>query len=862
MKTLLISIFCLGLVQPALPARVQPAREYILILEDTPLARQFHARTELRSAAALSHGARIGQAQQRVRNALAGRSDIRVVGSVRTLLNAVFVRASEKNLPELRSLAGVKYVVPSKRFKLHLNTALPLVRAQQAWAALNSAGYPNPGEGIKIGIIDTGIDQTHPALQDSSLTVPGGFPKCAGAECAYTSNKVIVAHSYVYLSAQGSDPQNRAADDTPDDLSPRDRVGHGTAAAVIAAGMETKAPLATISGVAPKAFLGNYKVFGSPGVNDGASSSAIITALDDALNEGMDIATMSLGFPAWYGPEDTGADCGAAAGAPCEAEAQAVDAAGQQGMIVVVSAGNDGDAGAFVPTLSTIHTPGIAPSAITVGASRNGHEFYSQVSASGPGAPDNVKNLAALFGGGPVPSEPLTAPLVDIKGLGCASVPSSVSGAIALVQRGSCDFSVKVANAQQAGAVGVIFYCNNTQYCSDGGEIPFVPGGLSATSIPAVVVGMTSGKNLAAYADAHSNNAQATLNPGLKEYVDPNANNIAEFSSRGPSIAPETALKPELVAVGTNVYTGAQDYDTNGAVYDKSRYAVMDGTSFSVPMVAGAAALVWQRNPSFSAAQVKSALVNTASTDITENGGTASILTVGAGKLNAESAVKTSVTVVPSTVTFGAVPAGGLLGPNAQRILRITNPTSSTLTLAVQANADANRLSLSRTSVGQHTTADVTVTFKSGEPAAGSYTGVITVTGGPVPLRVPYFYAKGDGVPDNMIPLTNSSFDGTVNSLIPGWATLVRVIDRYGLAVPNEPVTWETDGGASISNDPNCSGADAQTDIHGIAGACVMLGSQPDTFQDIFATVGSGTGQITYQFEGFPRAKPAITVNP
>jgi minor extracellular serine protease Vpr len=99
--------------------------------------------------------------------------------------------------------------------------------------------------------LDSGIDHQHPALLDDSLRPPPGYPKCVPRDCPYTSNKVIVARSYVEMLAAGT-PPNPAEDSRPDDPTPRDRVGHGTAVAVIAAGREVSTPSATISGVAPK----------------------------------------------------------------------------------------------------------------------------------------------------------------------------------------------------------------------------------------------------------------------------------------------------------------------------------------------------------------------------------------------------------------------------------------------------------------------------------------------------------------------------------------------------------------------------------------------------------------------------------
>src|SRR5581483_665850 len=114
---------------------------------------------------------------------------------------------------------------------------------------------------IKIAIIDTGIDINHPMFQDGSLTFPAGYPKftsptplCNASDQRFTNTKVIVARNYVPLLSNPD--QNCDAED---------RDGHGTFTAAIAGGRRATAPLASIAGAAPKAYLGSYKVFGTPG---------------------------------------------------------------------------------------------------------------------------------------------------------------------------------------------------------------------------------------------------------------------------------------------------------------------------------------------------------------------------------------------------------------------------------------------------------------------------------------------------------------------------------------------------------------------------------------------------------------------
>jgi subtilisin family serine protease len=132
--------------------------------------------------------------------------------------------------------------------------------------------------------------------------------------------------------------------------------------------------------MAPRAFLGNYRIFGSPGVNDTTSDDVIITAAEQAMNDGMDIISLSLGAPALTGPLDAGSICGESTGTPCDPLASALESAAKAGMIIVVAAGNNGEDGANYPSFNTIASPGDAPSVIAAGASTNSHAFTETVS--------------------------------------------------------------------------------------------------------------------------------------------------------------------------------------------------------------------------------------------------------------------------------------------------------------------------------------------------------------------------------------------------------------------------------------------------------------------------------------------------
>ncbi|PYT21114.1 MAG: hypothetical protein DMG58_32820 [Acidobacteria bacterium] len=650
---------------------------YALILFDPPASEFSQSHQNAPQAVTESHRQRILAAQNSLRSEVA-RRNFNITGSVQTVLNAVFVRATPDRVDELRSLPGVKGVVRMRRMQPKLDRAAVLVNAQGAWNALG--GDQEAGLGMKIAIIDSGIDQNHAAFQDNALAIPSGFPKCAPADCAFTNHKVIVARSYV----QPLSPPDPATS-RPDDYSPRDHVGHGTALAMAAAGERNTGPADTIEGIAPKAYLGSYKVFGSPGVNDGAFDDQIISALEDALKDGMNVAVLSLGGSALSGPLDVGPACGLTGTTPCDPEAVAIENATKSGLLVVAAGGNEGDIGTQLPTMNTVDSPGHAPSAIAVGATTNSHIWVSGVRVSGSGVPSNIQKIEGQFGDGPQVFWPITAPLRDVAAVSsdsfaCAALPAgSLHGDFALIERGNCNFVVMVTNAQDAGAAGVIFWDPNAD-TSDS------PSGLTNTSIAAVLIGVTGGKALKSFIDAH---------PGFPVIIDPfvlpvdaASNTVADFSSRGPSFI--GSIKPDVAAVGTDLYLAAESYDPNGALYSPDGYTVSQGTSFSTPIVAGAAALVKQKHPGFGPLDIKSAIVNTANQQVTDESGTARLTAVGGGLLDAGAALSTSVTANPATVSFGILKSSSSL-PASQR-LQITNGGGSTVTLALSiSQRDADR---------------------------------------------------------------------------------------------------------------------------------------------------------------------------
>ncbi len=904
---LLIALVLFGPVAGALP----PSNHWVVILDEPPVVQRHPGRIEHTRAAAEPYRRHLQDVQTSLRGQIE-QMDVRVTGSVQHVLNALFVKATPAQAEALRKLPGVKMVVAERRY--HMEDQLTLSDVQGAWNASAVGGESNAGAGIKIAIIDSGIDQTHPSFKDDSYTLPAGFPKCdVPSNCQlFTNKKVIVARSYVSTIVETDVPTgstNPAAQSRPDDLSARDLIGHGTAVASVAAGMPTTFNGTTVVGVAPKAYLGNYKIFASDDVNPNGSGN-IVQALDDAVNDGMDIVNLSLGGPAFGGPLDTGAACGAPAGQICDALAFAIEQAVQSGQVIVVAAaGNEGANGYqfnlgcssppcfSAPTFATVGSPGYAPFAIAAGGLQNDVTYVQSVEVPGNGVPSNLQRINAIEGfGGTLLGSPLTAPMMDVAkagdstGLLCNALPAgTLTGEIAIILRGSCDStdeSRKVINAEDAGAVGVIIIDNGSGLSLfQAGSTSVVPG------IPALMVDQSDGGNLKSYVDSH---------PGAAGTLDPSPNqlparalgylpkSVASFASRGPVTA-TGALKPDVSAAATDFLLAAESYDPNGEIFGFSRYASAGGTSFSTPLVAGAAALVKQANPALTPLQVKSALVNTATLSgltTSDLSGKASITEVGAGLLQSQNAVNTTVQVIPTSggnPLYGSTISFGLLTtalPAAQTLTLSNSGTAAvTLTLSV-----AQPAGLSGTQVQVNNSTSASLTIQGGQtgtltvglsgsvPAAGRYEGLIAVTGGPSVLNIPYMFLVGDGVPYDIIPLNTTppgqpGFDGAVGAQIP-WNSAcadtnnncvndygpiaIQVIDRFGAPVANVAVQWGVaKGGGAILQGSQYT--DTSTNQNGLAGAAVTLGPNPGD-QQFTATVNG----MVMPFDGTARRVPAI----
>ena len=541
-------------------------------------------------------------------------------------------------------------------------------------------------------------------------------------------------------------------------------------------------------------------------------------------------------------------------------------------IVVVVAAGNSGYDGNYYPTLGSISTPASAPDVVAVGAVTNAHNFNPAVSVTG--APANLQNVVGALGDDPYsPIGAFTAPVVDVTNLGndgyaCSALPANtLNGAFALIQRSpvgsasACAFYTKVDNAFNAGAQGVILYMSDSSALVS-------PSSLDYNGIPVIMISLADGQNLKAYVKANPG-AQANIDPSNAEVPDTvDSNQLSYYSSLGPNTG-DNAIKPDLVAVGTTIYMAAQTYDAAGGQYSSTRYASADGTSFASPMVAGAAALVKQKHPTWTPAQIRSALINSASNSVTldDQGDTIDVEWIGAGRLDANAAVGATVVASPTAASFGLLASAP---SNLNKAFTIANLGSAAVTLTVAVNPGPMSLTgnltagikpaVDKTSlpVAAGGTATLNVSLTGALPAAGSYSGSITLTGTNVNVTIPYMYLVGGGGVGgyNVTYVGSGGFESIVGQqpYDPIYPTRphaigIKLTDGVGLPVSGSTVTWSV----SPRNAVTFSSATSTTDAYGIGAVDLTVKSAGNI--TVTATVA---GQ-TMSFGGYGWAQPTIT---
>ncbi len=616
---------------------------YIVELREEPLSEYKKEATGLQSLE--DHVAKMTDEHLRVAQLLSlaeGKPSVR-----REYMNVLdgmsLENVSEKDVIYLGSLDAVKKIYPIKSYHITLSESVPMIGAAQAWGMKDALGRNITGKGVTIAIVDTGIDYTHPDLGnctgrrlDGSTTAYSlssehpyhndmtynwtikmpGYSKMAvhfktidteyGYDVIYLKNSTgntVKTYTGIYndtwspsvsgdtltvtfetdwsdtswgfeidkvLNGTVSSGLSNCSKvvggynfiDGSDD--PMDDQGHGTHCAGIAAGN------GTLKGVAPDAKLLAYKVMSSAGEG---SEDDIIAGIDRAVNDSANVISLSLG----------------GYGSPDDALSTAVDNAVAAGVVVAVAAGNNG------PDNGTIASPGCARKALTVGAiykrSDPGRNRLSNLSVD---KAENPIDSFALSSSITTPSNGVTG-ILTYSGLGLSTdfAGKNLAGMIALIKRGNITFNEKVRNAYNAGAVGAIIY--NNYYGNFKGDL------VNVSSIPAVSISEEDGEYLSSLLD------NGTVSATIIISLDPNI--IADFSSRGPAYIYD---KPDVLAPGVAICSArwATSFSETPCLDD--RHVALSGTSMATPHVAGAAALLLQKDPTWSPLQIKAALKDTA----------------------------------------------------------------------------------------------------------------------------------------------------------------------------------------------------------------------------------------------------------
>jgi minor extracellular serine protease Vpr len=551
------------------------------------------------------------------------------------LLDGFAVRLKAKSLPKLLHVRGVTKLYPSLSYFATMDRGPSVIQATTLQAATG-----DKGQGIKIGVVDTGVDPKSPFLDPTGFSYPPGFPK---GDPRMTTPKVIVARSFP--GPVRDKKSNQAFDNTEP---------HGTHVSGIAAGDEgTTAPAGpdhpttpNLSGVAPRAWIGNYRVFALPTpLGHEADTPEIVHAFESAVADGMNVINFSGG-----GPQTDPAN---------DAMYETVHNTALAGVVPVIASGNDRDDFG----LGSAGSPGTAPDAISVAATSNSHVFAPALSVVG--GPPLLGAIPLQSAGGvkvPAAWTTLDQTIVDVRSVvgtdgkpveshlcGSATDPNgtlgtlpkgSVQGKILLADRGVCTFISKAQRAQNAGAIGLILIDNRFGEANPIPiQLPFGGGMISDLD----------GQRLRAYLAANGGQAKVRVSSGIQEIPTNRGGIITSFSSAGPTDFGHM-LKPDISAPGLDVLSSTPPATTG------STFSVFAGTSMATPHIAGAAALLLQRH-AWTSAQVKSALMSTAGAAWGDTARTqeAPVLLEGAGLANVAGADDPKIFTDPQSLSFQRV---------------------------------------------------------------------------------------------------------------------------------------------------------------------------------------------------------------
>jgi len=481
--------------------------------------------------------------------------------SYSALFNGLSVSIEPKDRTKFARLPGVRAMHPIEAIQAPApesagGAAMDLAFALQmtgANTAQNTLGLS--GRGVKVGIIDTGIDIDHPAFGGGGT--PGSTP--------FPTARVVAGWDFVGDAYDSSGTTAASQVPVPDN-NPDDCNGHGTHVAGIVGGNG-----GGIKGVAPQVKFGAYRVFGCTGTT---SSDIILAALERAHADGMMVINQSLGAGRQW---------------PQYPTAQASSRLVAKGVVMVASIGNNGPGGTSPDALFAAGAPGVGRNVIGVASFDNAQRAFTVNGTPFGYTPASGAPLPPTSGSLPMAKTGTPATADD----GCAAPPAgSLAGRAVLIRRGTCAFHVKALNAQNAGAAAVVLYNNQA------GALNATVAGSPPIVIPVVGVTAAQGATL----DAAIAAGPTTLNWSADVVSFPFGTGglISAFSSYG--LAADLSFKPDIGAPGGSIFS-SYPLELGGG-------ATLSGTSMAAPHVAGAAALILQAAPRTPAHQMAAMMQN------------------------------------------------------------------------------------------------------------------------------------------------------------------------------------------------------------------------------------------------------------
>lgn len=633
-----------------------------------------------------------------------------IISTFQDAYNGIAVRISRQNVPKLASISGVTAVRLSRIYRPDNVAGVQYIGAPQAWQNTGKTG-----KGVKIAVIDTGVDYTHAnfggpgtpsAFSNNNGTIiePGTFPTA----------KVIGGFDFVGddYDSESSDPARAIPHPDPD---PLDCNGHGSHVAGTAAGFGVRSNgeryrgpynASTYSnsfvigpGVAPEALILAYRVFGCDG---SASSAVIVEAINRAVRDGADVINMSLGSV--FGRAD-------------DPDAVAADNAARAGAVVVASAGNSG------PNAYITGSPGASTRTISVAALDASTPTY-------PGANITLNTGVTIQAinannGGPLPGP--NTPIMVLRNpdgtvsLGCNPAEyAGAAGKIVVTVRGTCARVARAIYGQQAGAVAVVMINNVNAFPPFEGPITSNPDTGQPYNVTIPFLGVKGvlgpapsddGDALVAATTAVSTTSTTVTNTTYQQ--------ITSFSSGGPRNV-DSFVKPDLAAPGQSV--------VSTGVGTGNGPATISGTSMAAPMTSGAAALMTQQHPDWPTLWIKGAMVSTTK----DPQPALNVRLAGSGVLQINRAIDSKV--VPTTtgdntaLSFGYEALSGAYSETLN--LRLNNKGNTPVTYNLSATGASLGLAIafnpSTVTVAANTTADVKVTASMSAGAVAALPGMST----------------------------------------------------------------------------------------------------------------------------------------